>query len=570
MSSIITIGYISQELVPGNLSSEDVDNILSALINNLTVDTDLEIISLAIVAFLNFLVYSKKNMDIPNERDVIFNVIFNCFGHHNMDIRVYAMQCLVEISRLYYDNLDSHIEKIINLTEYHMRNDDEKVSIQAYEFWCSLSDEEVLRLNSGLPIRGYCEKAMIGLFETMQMHLLNRNVEIERMNEDSWSNVKATSCLLHNLSQCTSPILIDKVFALIGQNLSSDSPKSRDSVILAFGSVLATTHKQKIKEIIPGAIPTLLNMLSDKSYEVRTTVSWCLKKITEYHSDCLMEMQLFDSFIITMINNLNSNKRVVVQICDCIHYLAMNLKPDIKTGETSGYMSKYMNELLTQLLQIAFTKDAYDPNQNVALAAFFCMGSLIDFAPYDTFQIINNFFTNIYSAFESTLDPKNFSKEETRFAYQSYIATVISACAVGEKVKMNIEEAASVYNLIKQSFVQRQHVYEEGLMACSSLALALGEEFQSLIEDFGVYVLYGLKQWQDAAICRISINSTSDLLRALGPIMNNYIDQFIPLILDILEVRKTNNLIKIEPKFRQILKDAILHNSYRYVCLHKR
>lgn len=550
MSSIITIGYISQELVPGNLSSEEVDNILSALINNLTPETDLEIISLAIVAFLNFLVYSKKNMEIPNERDVILNVIFNCIGHHNIDIRVYAVQCLVEISRLYYDQLDSHIEKIINLTEFHMRNDDEKVSIQAYEFWCSLSDEEVMRLISGLPIRGYCEKAMIGLFETMQMHLLNRNAEIERMNEDSWSNVKATSCLLHNLSQCTSPILIDKVFALIGQNLTSDSPKSRDSVILAFGSVLATTHKQKIKEIIPGAIPTLLNMLSDKSIEVRTTVSWCLKKITEYHSDCLTDMQLFDSFIVTMINNLNSNKRVIVQICDCIHYLAMNLKPDLKNGHTSGYMSKYISELLTHLLQTAFTKDAYDPNQNVALAAFFCMGSIIDFAPLDTYPIINNFFTNIYSAFESTLDSKNFSKEETRFAYQSYIATVISACAVGEKVKMNIEEAASVYNLIKQSFVQRQTVYEEGLMACSSLALALGEEFRSLVEDFGVYVLYGLNQWQDAAICRISINSTSDLLRALGPIMNNYIDQFIPLILDILEVRKTYNLIKIEPKFR--------------------
>ena len=261
MSSIITIGYISQELVPGNLSSEEVDNILSALINNLAADTDMEIISLAIVAFLNFLVFAKKNMEIPNERDVIFNVIFNCLNHHNVDIRVYSMQCLVEISRLYYDSLDSNIEKIIKLSEYHMRNDEEKVSIQAYEFWCSVSDEEVLRLNSGLPIRGYCEKAMIGLFDTMQVHLLNRNAEIERMNEDSWSNVKATSCLLHNLSQCTSNILIDKVFALIGQNLSSESPKSRDSVILAFGSVLATNHKQKIKEIIPGAVPTLLNML---------------------------------------------------------------------------------------------------------------------------------------------------------------------------------------------------------------------------------------------------------------------------------------------------------------------
>jgi hypothetical protein len=56
------------------------------------------------------------------------------------------------------------------------------------------------------------------------------------------------------------------------------------------------------------------------------------------------------------------------------------------------------------------------------------------------------------------------------------------------------------------------------------------------MKDFGTYVIYGLNQWQDASICRISINSTSDLLRALGPIMNEYIPQFIPIILEILEV----------------------------------
>jgi importin subunit beta-1 len=534
MSSLITIGYISQELMPGHLSSEEVDAILCALINNLRADIDLEIISVAIVAFLNFIVFAKKNMEVANERDVIMNVIFSCLSHHSVDIRVIAMQCLVEISRLYYDYLGSHIEKIIQITEHHMRNDDEKVSIQAYEFWCSVSDEEVIRQNN--KSNKYCERALDGLFEVIQFHLLNRNAEIERMNEDAWSNVKAASCLLHNLSQCTNESLIGKVFDLISNNLNSESPKIRDSVILAFGSVLVTNHRSKIKETIPGAIPVLLNMLNDKSYEVRTTMSWCLKKITEYHADCITDLQLFDLFMNTIINSLNSNKRVVVQLCDCIHYIAMNLRPDFVNGDTSGYISKYMNQLLTILLQIAFTKDAYDPNQNVALAAFFCMGSLIDYAPLDTYSIINSFFSNIYAAFDSTLISKNFQKDEIRYAYQSYIATVISACAVGQKVKMNIEEAASVYNLIKSSFVQRQTVYEEGLMACSSLALALGPDFQSIMKDFGSYVVYGLNQWQDASICRISINSTSDLLRAMGSIMNEYIPQLIPIILDILEV----------------------------------
>ena len=373
------------------------------------------------------------------------------------------------------------------------------------------------------------------LFNIIQTHLLNRNVESERLNEDSWSNVKAASCLLHNLSLCTGPILIDNVFDLIRENILSEKPKNRDSSLLAYGSVLVT-NQSKIKDIIPGSIPSLLNMLNDKSWEVRVTASWCLKKITEFHSDCLANIELFDQFMVTIFQHLNGNKRVVIQLCDCIHFVAMNLKPDFANGETSGYLSKYMGELLNQLLTLAFTKDAYDNNHNVALAAFFSMGSIIDYAPIDTYNTINNFFSEIFNAFQSTLDCKNFQKEEVRYAYQSYIATVISACAIGQKVKMNINEAASIYELIKNSFIQRQSVYEEGLMACASLALALGQDFQPLVQDFLVYLNYGLLQWQDTSICRISINSASDLLRAMGPIMNEHIVQIIPKILDILEV----------------------------------
>ena len=538
-SSIVTIGYISQELSPGHLSVEQVDGVITSLIENLTQETDIEIISNAIVAFLNYLLFAKKNFEIPNEKNIIFQVIFSCLEHPSLEIRVYAMQCLVEISRIYYDHLQTHIDVILRLTEDHMLKDDERVSVQAYEFWCSVSDEEVNRIKLNQPLHGFCENAMQRLFNIIQTHFLNRNAEIERLNEDCWSNVKAASCLLHNLSLCTGPILIDNVFQLIRENLQSEKTKNRDSSLLAYGSVLVT-NQPKIKEIIPGSIPTLLTMLNDKSWEVRVRASWCLEKITEFHSDCLNNIELFDQFISAIIQNLNGMKRVVIQLCDCIHFIAMNLKPDLANGETSGCLSKYMGELLNQLIKLAFTKDAYDPNHNVALAAFFSMGSIIDYAPIDTYNTINNFFSDIFSAFQSTLDSKNFQKEEVRYAYQSYIATVISACAVGQKVKINIQEAASIYELLKTSFIQRQSVYEEGLMACSSLALALGQDFEPLVKDFLSYLSYGLLQWQDTSICRISINSASDLLRAMGPIMNEYIIQIIPKILDILEV---NNLL---------------------------
>lgn len=536
MASITTIGYISQELSPGHLSTTEVDQILTALINNMTLDTDLEIIKHATLSFLNFLFFARKNMEKPDERNYIFNTIFNLLSHNNIDVRICAMQCLVEISRIYYSYLESHIDALVGITEHHMLHDDERVSIQAYEFWCSVSDEEIKSLVQTGKCNCYCDRVLDKLFTIIKFHLMNRNAEQEKLNDDSWSNVKAASCLLTNLSLCTNDKLVSYVFDLIKENLSSENPKNRDSTILAFGSILETTHKDQLKTILPGAIPIILEMLEDKNNEVRYTVSWCVKKITELHSDSLTDPNLYNTFMSSLIHNFYNSKRVVVHILDAINNLITNLKPDSSMGQTSGYVSGYMAKLLELLLKVAFEKDAYDPNNNIALGAFFTMGSLIDYAPLDTYHIINNFFYHILSAFESTLNPKNFTSKEMMYSYQTYIATVISACTAGEKVKINKEEAKAVYEYIKNSFIERQGVYEEGLMACSSIALLLKEDFMDIIPDFGMYLNLGLREWNEVSLCRIAINSTSDLIRSMGESMNLYLEQIYPNILAILEV----------------------------------
>lgn len=562
MASIVTIGYISQELTPNHLSSQEVDDILSALIGNMKLDTELEILSHAITAFLNFLIFAKKNMEIPNERDVIFGVIFECLKHPEVIIRVYSMQCLVEISRLYYDYLGSHIASLLSVTEEHIYKDDEKVAIQGFEFWCSVSDEEVIRVKSNRPFNQFCNIAIDNLFNICQHHFLNRNAKKEEIDSDAWNCAKAASCLLTNMSQCANDTLIDKVFALIESNINSDNALIRESSIFAFGAIVETRHAEKIRMILPATIATLLNMLKDKSIDVRSSVAWCLKKITEYHAEILSDVNNYDAVMNVLIENLKAHKRVVVHICDAINNLLVNLAIP---NSSSGYVSKHTETLLNTLMEVGFTKDAYNPDNNVALAAFFTMGTLIDYAPNDTHGIISAFFCHIYGAFESTLDPKNFQSQEMRHAYQAYLATVISSCTVAEKVKMSFSEASAVYSLIKSTFEERQNVYEEGLMACSSIALSLGPDFAPLIENFGCFLMFALKQWMDVSICRTSINSTSDLLRGLGQCMSKYISQFIPVILDILEnpasdkYLKTQAFIVISDMFIHTRDEAMVH-----------
>lgn len=307
-----------------------------------------------------------------------------------------------------------------------------------------------------------------------------------------------------------------------------------------------------MKNIIQGAIPTLLDMLSDTSVQVRGTVAWCIRKICEFHSDCLTNEILLDTLIQTIIKNLKSHRKVVVQLCDALHYLAMNL---------STLLTKYSEVLLNELLTISFMKDAYNHDNNVALVCFFTIGSLIDYSSPTNPEVMNNFFTGIVNAFASSLDIKNFQNEEIQYAYQSYIATVISACLIDSKAKINKEQAKYIFQLIKESFTSRNNIYEEGLMACSSLSLSLGQDFLEIFKDFGSYLIHGLSQWEDVSVCRTAINCTSDLIRSLGQTMNPFIDQIIPKIIFIIEHMNSDKHLKTQ---------AFLVITDMFVCLREK
>jgi hypothetical protein len=69
LSSIITLGYISQEITPKDLSSNEIDKILTGILKNLNSTsnkiTTLDLESTSIVALINFISFAKKNFSVP-------------------------------------------------------------------------------------------------------------------------------------------------------------------------------------------------------------------------------------------------------------------------------------------------------------------------------------------------------------------------------------------------------------------------------------------------------------------------------------------------------------------------
>lgn len=311
---------------------------------------------------------------------------------------------------------------------------------------------------------------------------------------------------------------------------------------MAYGAIMETVHESKIKEIIEGSLPTLIKMLSDKSLDVRTTVSWVIKKICKYHCDILQAITvsnsaLFSEFIETLIKFLNSNKKVVINICESFNYLALGANKSGSAGlYRTNFLSNYYESLFNTLMQIAFTKDSISPEFNIPLYAFYALSALIDNSPADVTTFIQSFFSNFVTCLSQTREKDKFEGDEYRFLYQEYLCSVISSYLCDQKIILNLEQAKYLYNEIREIFIERSCVFDSGIMVCSSIALNIGKDFVQILPDYGNFLFHALSQWNVESVCRNAIGSISDLIRSLGEDFGPYVDQLLPLVFSIIEV----------------------------------
>ncbi len=85
------------------------------------------------------------------------------------DIRIIAMQTLVEIAREEYDSVEFFFDQICKITSEGARGEDQKLGSQAIEFWTSLAEVEYELMKKGGNAKGYINKCC-------QM-LINLNIE---------------------------------------------------------------------------------------------------------------------------------------------------------------------------------------------------------------------------------------------------------------------------------------------------------------------------------------------------------------------------------------------------------
>ena len=574
LASLITIGYICDEISPNFFSTDEKINMTNSIINvmnnliniqnndNHLDESHIELILQCFDTLTSFLPFLKGKIDEIDFRKKLFGIIFYFIDNKfNEKINKAALECLNEIPKIHYLILNDVIDYITKLLcDRILCGENEEIGIQGYLFFILLSKEELQREKEGKTNYKFCQKIINLLWPCIQKTLLNRNLEYEKKNPEEFTRYKSISYLLDNLSKLADFTFINDIFLFIGKCLNSNEINQQNAAIYSFTSILETKWNLNLREIIPSSLPQILTMIDSNNNELENTCAWCLEKLSENFYDIIaVTEQSFQIFILKVIEKLKSNnKLVIIHLCLSIHFLSSKL---LNTHFAKRYFSKYLKELLMILFKLAYEKDAYNFNYNISKHAFLTIGTLIEDSQDIDLNTIKEFFPCIYEALKNSLNEQNFINKQMQYDFQSYICSVIIPTPL--RMEMTKEQIYSLYGLIKKSFDDRRCVYEEGLMAVASLSV-YKNHFDEILKDFIVYLKYALQNYKETEICHKAIFSLGELLLNLEDKMNIYLDEIMPLIFDIL-TKDSDKSLKVQSLliFTNIFYlDKI--NSYKY------
>lgn len=543
LSSVITLGYIFQEVSENDIPDNQIANILDCFYKLLSQDNLNEELQFETLTAMEYLLpFISKFLQDENQKILLFNLIKKFTTHQAPKIRTKTLQIFVELVRNYYDIFNTYVDQLIDFTTFLLEKDEEKNKLLCYEIWFAIGDTETNRLKKqavGVQCYRMCEKARTRLLPIFLSNLLTK-----QYISDEWTISQASSFLLGTFSTCCEYELIQKVIDFIGQNIQSTDLDLRHSALLAFSSILETVHHNNLIDIVKNSLTIIVSYLTDESSpdHIKDVSAYVIERIAKYYGNEIAEdKNTYEKLFNLIVDSMKKYKRkIVVRFCNILHFLIRAVKWE--EGQNTNILSSLISKTLSELITLAFAGGSYNAENNVALSCFYALGTLVERAATDTATILKVIFSKLIEAFESTLNPKNFPNEEMREAYQSYISTSMSTFLVGRQ--MEEQQIKKLYQLIILSFQQKKKVYDQGITAIGGIAHSMGTQFDEFMTEFCPYLILSLRSTGDVSLCHAGILCTSDIIVSLKTSFGKYIEQLLPLIIQILSDNDIDKSLK--------------------------
>ncbi|KAF8316436.1 ARM repeat-containing protein [Clavulina sp. PMI_390] len=560
VATLSAIGYICETIRPEILSQRS-NEILTAVVQGARKEeTNPEVNLAAMRALYNSLEFVRENFEREGERNFLMQVVCEATQNGNLDVQVSAFECLVRIMGLYYDKMNFYMERaLFGLTILGMKNPEERVALQAIEFWSTVCEEEAELAAEAAeafdygetPERESREFAKVALPEILPVLLQLLTKQEEDSDEDEWDVSMAAGTCLSLLALAVNDSIVQAVIPFIEANIVNQDWHFREAAVMAFGSILDGPDPSVLAPLIHQALPVLLNMMGpgETNPAVKDTAAWTVARICDLHAVHLDQANHIPAIINAVVTGLELNARISANCAWAIQSLSENLSNyDEDTIMPTDPLSAYYDGLCQALMRIT---EKPTNEGNFRTAAYETLATLISHAAQDTLQVVHNVVMGILTRQEHLLSVQNqIVGVDDRTNWNELQSNFCSIeVAVIRKFTKDVKSLADriMTNILQlvQSAGRQNTVLEDAFLVAGTMASALEVDFHPYLPHFTPYLMPALKAVEDSHLCIVAIGIIGDVCRALGEGSAQYCDGFMTALLENLQNPNVARDVKI-------------------------
>ncbi|KAH6784084.1 ARM repeat superfamily protein [Perilla frutescens var. hirtella] len=563
-ATIETLGYLCEEVAPEVIDQDQVNKILTAVVQGMNAnEVNIEVRLASTRALYNALGFAQANFSNDMERDYIMRVVCEATLSPELKIRQAAYECLVSIGSTYYEKLAPYIQDIFNITSKAVRDDEEPVALQAIEFWSSICDEEIdileeyggdFTADSDVPCYYFIKQALPALVPLLLETLLKQE-EDQDQDEGAWNLAMAGGTCLGLVARTVGDDIVPLVMPFIEENITKADWRQREAATYAFGSILEGPSPDKLTPIVNVALNFMLTALTkDPSSHVKDTTAWTLGRIFEFlHGSTVESLENpiitpanCQQIITVLLQSMKDAPNVAEKACGALYFLAQGYED---VGPTSP-LTPYFQEIVQSLLNVTHREDSGE--SRLRTAAYETLNEVVRSSTEETARLVLELVQVIMTELHKTLEAQKLSSDEREKQTElqgllcGCLQVIIQKLGASEPTKYALMQYTDqIMSLLLRVFACRNAtVHEEAMLSIGALAYATGPNFVKYMPDFYKYLEMGLQNFEEYQVCAVTVGVVGDICRALEDKILPYCDGIMTQLLKDLSSNQLHRSVK--------------------------
>ncbi|KAH7293167.1 hypothetical protein KP509_28G014800 [Ceratopteris richardii] len=558
-ATLETLGYVCEEVSANVLAQDQVNAILTAVVQGMNIaETNNDIRLAATQALYNALGFAHSNFENSMERDYLMRVVCEATQCPDKRVRQAAFECLVSISSTYYEKLAPYMQDVFAITSKAVREDEEPVALQAIEFWSSICDEEIeIQEEYGSDFTGDSEvqyfkfvKQALPALVPLLLETLTKQEE-DQDQEDAWNLAMAGGTCLGLVARAVGDDIVPLVVPYVQDNIAKPDWRCREAATYAFGSILEGPSVEQLTPLVNHALAFMLNAMKDENNQVKDTTAWTLGRIFEFLHGPNIEVPVITpnnlpQILAVLLEKISDSPNVAEKVCGALYLLAQGYED----SGSSSPLSPFLQSIIQALLVTTDREDAGD--SRLRASAYETLNEIVRCSTEDTAPVIAQLLPVIMQKLNSTLDMQLNSSDdrekqnEVQALLCGVLQVIVQKLGSSEATKHVILQCADqMMAMFLRIFASRNAtVHEEAMLAIGALAYVTGSDFSKYMQEFYQYLQMGLQNFEEYQVCSITVGVVGDICRALDEKILPYCDGIMAQLLQNLSSNQLHRSVK--------------------------